>query len=84
MALNIMHRPLIMECPICLAEARNLTPRTYQGLIVGCPRCGAYRVMKAAIGTLPQLKVERRLEALTKAKIYTSPKSWPTISKACL
>ena len=84
MALNIMHRSLIMECPICLAEARNLTPRTYQGLIVGCPRCGVYRVMKAAIGALPKLKVEKRLEALTKAKIYTSPKAWPTISKACL
>jgi hydrogenase maturation factor HypF (carbamoyltransferase family) len=83
MALNIMHR-LIMECPICLAEARNLTPRTYQGLIVGCPRCGVYRVMKAAIGALPRLKVEKRLEALTKAKIYTSPKAWPTISNACL
>ena len=82
--MDTTHRPLTIECPICRAEARNLTPITYQGLIVGCPRCGAYRIMKGAISSLPQLKVEKRLAALTKAKIFTSPKAWPTISKACL
>ena len=73
-----------MECPICLAEARNLTPRTYQGLIIDCARCGPYRVMKTALATLPELRVEKRLGALMKAKMYGSPKSWPTITIVCL
>jgi len=40
--------------------------------------------MKNALVILPTLKVEKRLEALKKAKIFASSSTWPTISKACL
>jgi hypothetical protein len=73
-----------MDCPVCLAAGENVTPTDYQGLVVRCLRCGVYRIMKNAVGVLPTLKLEKRLEALKKAKRFASSRTWPTISKACL
>jgi hypothetical protein len=39
--------------------------------------------MKNALVALPTLKVEKRLEALQKAKIFASSRTWPTISNVC-
>src|SRR5262249_61629460 len=72
-----------MDCPVCLAQVRDLTPGNYRGLVVECPRCGVYRVMPAALAGLRQLKTEKRLAALRRAKQFTSSRAWPTISKAC-
>jgi DNA-directed RNA polymerase subunit RPC12/RpoP len=55
-----------MDCPVCTQEVKDLTPLTYKGLVVGCPRCGIYRIMRSALVTLPTLRVEKRLEALDK------------------
>ena len=73
-----------MDCPVCLMAGENLTPTDYQGLVMRCLRCGVYRIMKNALVILPTLKVEKRLEALKKAKIFASARTWPTISKVCL
>ena len=73
----------VMDCPVCLAVGENLTPTDYHGLVVRCLRCGVYRIMKSALVALPKLKVEKRLEALLKAKTFASSRAWPTISKAC-
>jgi hypothetical protein len=73
-----------MDCPVCLTQGEDLTPRNYLGLVVRCPRCGVYRIMRSALVALPALKVERRLEALVKAKTFASSRAWPTISNACL
>jgi len=72
-----------MDCPVCLAQVRDLTPGNYRGLVVECPRCGVYRVMPAALSGLRQLKTEKRLAALRRAKEFTWSRAWPTISKAC-
>jgi hypothetical protein len=40
--------------------------------------------MRSALVALPTLKVEKRLEALDKAKTFASSRAWPTISNACL
>ena len=73
-----------MDCAICTQEVKDLTPLTYKGLVVACPQCGIYRIMRSALVTLPTLRVEKRLEALDKAKTFTSSRAWPTISNACL
>jgi hypothetical protein len=72
-----------MDCPACRAEVENLTPPSYKGLVVGCPRCGVYRVMESAVAALPRLDIEERLAALQRARKMSSAKSWPTISGAC-
>jgi hypothetical protein len=77
------HQRFVMDCPICLAKGENITPVTYKGLVVSCPSCGAFRITKNALSAFPNLRVEKRLEALDKAKMYTSPRAWPTISNAC-
>jgi hypothetical protein len=38
--------------------------------------------MKSALVAFPKLKVEKRLEALLKAKTFASSRAWPTISNA--
>jgi hypothetical protein len=73
-----------MDCPVCRAEVENLTPPTYKGLVVGCPRCGLYRVMASAVAALPRLGVEERLAVLQRARKMASAISWPTISGAYL
>jgi hypothetical protein len=73
-----------MDCPVCKAEVEDLTPVSYKGLVVGCPRCGVYRVMESAVAALPRLGVEERMAALQRARKMSSAQSWPTISGACL
>ena len=66
-----------MDCPVCLAAGENLTPADYQGLVMRCLRCGVYRIMKNALVTFPTLKVEKRLAALQRAKMFASSRTWP-------
>jgi hypothetical protein len=72
-----------MDCPVCAGEAMDLTPPTYDGLVIGCPRCGKYRVMRSALPDLRSAQIEDREAALRHAKSFAS-KSWPTISRTCL
>jgi hypothetical protein len=73
-----------MECPVCNGNVEDLTPGSYRGLVVGCGRCGVYRVMQSCVTILRGLKIEQRIAALQKAKKLASCKSIPTISRACL
>jgi hypothetical protein len=72
-----------MDCPICLREAKNVTPPTYRGVVVECPRCGIYRVTQDAIAALRTLRVDERLMAFRKAKMLLSSRT-PTITSGCL
>ena len=72
-----------MDCPICTREVMNFTPPTYEGLVVGCPRCGQYRIMKNVLGHLLKLNIDGRLAALRKAQSFAT-QSWPTITRACI
>jgi len=72
-----------MDCPVCASKATDFTPPTYDGLVIGCSRCGKYRIMRAALADLRRSRIEDRKAALGHARSFAS-KSWPTISKACL
>jgi hypothetical protein len=72
-----------MDCPLCLSHAKNLTPPGYRGLVIACPRCGAFRVTENAVAPLASLKVEDRLAALERAKMVMSS-TVPTVSSGCL
>jgi len=72
-----------MDCPICLKVAKNVTPPTYRGLVVDCPRCRVYRVTPDAIAALGSLKGDERFLALRKAKVLLAGRT-PTITTGCL
>jgi hypothetical protein len=67
-----------MQCPVCHGQARNLTPSTLDGVVVGCDRCGDYRVAGDALHPLMGLAPERRAAALASAKA-ASQAGWPHV-----
>ena len=72
-----------MDCPYASREAMNLTPASYDGLVIDCSRCGKYRIMRSVLSDLRRTQIEDREAALGHARSFAS-KSWPTITKACL
>jgi hypothetical protein len=72
-----------MQCPVCAGQAKNLTPNTLDGVVVGCDRCGDYRIAGAAFYELTTLEADRRAAALTAAKL-ASRGGWPMISSGCI
>jgi hypothetical protein len=72
-----------MQCPICSKEARNLTPNTLDGVVVGCDQCGDYRIAGSAFYELTKLKPDRRAAALVAAKL-ASRAGWPMINTSCI
>jgi hypothetical protein len=72
-----------MQCPVCGAQAKNLTPATDDGVVVGCPGCGDYQVTGTVFNKLLRLAPDYRMDALQKAKERTSPGARPTISTTC-
>jgi hypothetical protein len=67
-----------MQCPVCRGQARNLTPNTLDGVVVGCDRCGDYRVAGDALHPLMGLAPEKRAEVLEAAKAV-SRAGWPYV-----
>ena len=67
-----------MECPVCRGQARNLTPNTLDGVVVGCEQCGNYRVAGDALHPLLGLTPERRAAVLEAAKA-ASRGGWPSV-----
>jgi hypothetical protein len=49
-----------MPCPVCAAQAKNLTPATYDGVVVGCPGYGDYQVTGTVFNKLLRLAPEYR------------------------
>ena len=67
-----------MQCPVCSCQARNLTPNTLDGVVVGCDRCGDYRVAGDALHALMGLAPEKRVQVLEAAKA-ASRAGWPYV-----
>jgi hypothetical protein len=67
-----------MQCPVCRRQARNLTPLTLEGVVVGCDRCGDYRVAGDALHPLMGLTLEKRVAALD-AATAASQAGWPIV-----
>jgi hypothetical protein len=72
-----------MQCPVCCRPAENLTPNTLDGVVVGCDRCGAYRIAGSAFHDLMRLQLEKRVAVLEAAKL-ASRSGWPMISTASI
>jgi hypothetical protein len=72
-----------MQCPVCASQARNLTPNTLDGVVVGCDRCGDYRIAGAAFYELTTLQPDRRAAVLAAAKL-ASRVGWPMINSSCI
>ena len=72
-----------MQCPVCCTPANNLTPATYDGVVVGCRSCGEYQVTATVFNKLLRLNVEARTDALERAKRLTVVGARPTISTSC-
>ena len=68
-----------MQCPVCFGEAKNLTPNTMDGVVVGCAQCGDYRIMDVAFHDFMRLQAEKRAAALAAAK-QASHSGWPMIT----
>ena len=37
-----------MKCLVCAGEARDVTPRNFDGYVIECPSCGNYEVAGGA------------------------------------
>lgn len=72
-----------MQCPVCAGPAKNLTPNTLDGVVVGCASCGDYRIAGGAFHELVALKPDRRVAALALAK-SASRGGWPMINTSCV
>ena len=72
-----------MQCPVCRGEARNITPNTMDGVVVGCAQCGDYRIAGVAFHDFMRLQDEKRAAALQAAKL-ASHSGWPMINAAAV
>ena len=72
-----------MQCPVCASQAKNLTPNTLDGVVIGCDRCGDYRIAGGTFYALTALQPGRRVEALAAAK-RGSQAGWPMINNSCI
>jgi hypothetical protein len=68
-----------MQCPVCRGQARNLTPNTLDGVVVGCDRCGDYRVAGDALHSQLHIAPEKRVAVLQAAKETASQAGWPYV-----
>jgi hypothetical protein len=73
-----------MQCPVCGAQAENTTPAGFDGIGVGCPRCGKYQVAGSVLNMLLRRDVDARAEALKKAQKFAPPATTPVINTTCL
>jgi len=65
-----------MQCAVCGAEAEDLTPGDFDGLIVRCKRCGDYAITGGALNKFLRLDFDRRrglLEEAWRASLGTRP-----------
>ena len=72
-----------MQCPVCSRQAKNLTPNTFRDVMVGCDKCGGYRIAGGAYHELMRLELESRAAALETAKL-ASRHGWPIIDRSCV
>jgi len=57
-----------MQCPVCGAEAEDLTSGEFDGLVLRCKRCGEYAVADGALNDFLRLDYDARVAALDSAR----------------
>jgi hypothetical protein len=68
-----------MQCAVCGAEAEDLTRGDFDGVIVGCKRCGEYEVVDGVLNDFLRLDYDQRVAALEAAKAAAEPGGRPSI-----
>ncbi len=69
-----------MQCPVCGAEAEDLSSGDFDGLVVGCKRCGDYAVGEPALNAFLRLDFDDRVSLLEGAKSAAGQGSRPVIA----
>lgn len=72
----------MIDCPVCEAPAEEANAGTFDGIVVQCPECGEFGVVRTVYktGALKNLDLEGRRSALAKAKRDAEPGERPVIS----
>jgi len=73
-----------MQCSVCGAEAENLTPGDFDGLVVRCKHCGDYQLSDTVLNEFLRLDFDARVAALDKAKASAAGGDRPAITEGCL
>lgn len=73
-----------MQCPVCGAEAEDLSSGEFDGLIVGCKRCGHFAVSDAVLNDFLRLDFDQRVATLDRARKAAEPGSPPLVTVAAL
>ena len=71
-----------MQCPVCGAEAEDLSSGDFDGLVVRCKRCGDYAVAGPVLNDLLRRDYDDRLAALDEARQRSTSGARPVISRA--
>lgn len=73
-----------MQCSVCGAEAEDLTPGDFDGLVLRCKHCGEYEIADSALNSFLRLDYDDRVAALDKARQQAGPGARPRVSTAAL
>jgi hypothetical protein len=76
-------RTMIVQCLVCISEARDLTPKNFDGFVIGCSSCGNYEVAGGAWDRFRNASQQERAAALGKAASFKGFARWPTIKNSC-
>ena len=74
---------MTVQCLVCIGEATDLTPKDFDGFVIGCPSCGNYEVAGGAWDRFRNASQHARAAALGKAALLKGVARWPTIKSIC-
>jgi hypothetical protein len=73
-----------VQCLVCIGEAKDLTPKNFDGFVIGCPSCDSYEVAGGAWDRFRNASQQVRATALGRAAALKGFARWPTIKSSCL
>jgi len=72
-----------MKCLVCASEARDRTPRNFDGYVIDCPSCGNYEVAGGAWERFQNASKQEWAAAQAKAASLKGVARWPRIKNIC-
>ena len=73
-----------MLCLVCNGPAKDITPGGFDGSMIDCPTCEPYEIAHSVLHKFEMVGLEKRADALQKAKRFASPGTRPAITSTCL
>ena len=74
----------VMRCLVCNGPAEDIAPADFDGRVIDCPTCESYEIADSVLHKFDKFSLEKRADALRKAKRFASPRTRPTITNFCL